>query len=114
MSIRENIELYHTLDLEKYLEILGREWGAEKHPSQAGVLMVDGLPFYSPKKIEDHISFLGFNKVPLPYPLLQVLIGHPELVPDDVFVRWTQEQELILECTFGELRRQINRDSDVT
>lgn len=109
MSIRENIEVYHSLDLDKFLEILKCEYGSIKHPSQAEVFIVDNLSFYSPTYSLDHVSILGFNNFPLPYTIVQVLIDHPDLIPDNVFIRWTQEQELIFECTLGELRnKQIN------
>ncbi len=104
MSIRENIEIYYPLRIEQYLEALSREEGAQKHPDQAGAFIVEGLPFYSPKYVEDHISILSFNKVPLPYPLLQTLVEHPELVPDAVLIRWTIEQDLLLDSTMGEMR----------
>jgi len=104
MSIRENIELFCNLDLTKYLEVLNQEFEAQTHPTQADAFIVEGIPFYTPKVQDDHISVLGFNKIPLPYPLLRALIEHPELAPDDTVVRWTQEQGLILESTLGELR----------
>jgi hypothetical protein len=104
MSIRENIELFGNLDSTKYLDVLNQEFRAQKHPAQEDALIVDGLPFYEPKDQDDHISILGFNKIPLPYSLLQALIEHRELASDDTIVRWTQEQELILESTLGELR----------
>ena len=60
MSIRENIEIYHHLDLDQFLEILKREHGLVEHPSQAGALMMDNVSFYSPRYSEDHVSILGF------------------------------------------------------
>ena len=109
MSIRENIELFGNVNSIKYLDVLNQEFKAQKHPAQENALIMDGLPFYEPKDQDDHISILGFNKTPLPYSLLQSLIEHPELVPDDTVVRWTQEQELILESTLGELRERIEK-----
>lgn len=82
------------MDLEKYREIFGKEYDAQKHLSQPDSFIVDHLPHYSPKHDEDHISILGFNKIPLPYSPLQEIIDHPELVPDDALIRWTIEQEL--------------------
>ena len=46
--------------------------------------------------------YLDFNKIPISYSIVQALIEHRELAPDDVIVRWTQEQELIFESTLGE------------
>src|SRR5688572_8317905 len=104
MSVRENIELFCNLNLTKYLEVLNQEFEAQTHPTQPDAFIVEGLPFYRPRDQDDHISILGFNKIPLPYPLLQALIEHPELASDDTVIRWTQEQELIFESTLGELR----------
>lgn len=110
MSIRENIEVYHSLDLDQFLKILKREYGSIEHPSQAGALIVDNLSFYSPRYSIDHVSILGFNKIPLPYTIIQALVEHQELAPDDAVICWTQEQELILECTLGELRKRQTAD----
>ncbi len=106
MSVRENIEIYYPLRVEQFLETLSHEDEAQKHPDQAGAFIVEGLPFYRPRYVEDHISILSFNKVPLPYSLLRTLVEHPELVPDDVLIRWTIEQELLLDTTIGEIRRK--------
>ena len=109
MSIRENIELFGNLDSTKYLDILNQEFKAQEHPVQDAALLIDGLPFYEPKDLGDHISILGFNKIPLPYSLLRALIEHPELAPDNPMVRWTQEQELISESTLGGLRKLLDK-----
>jgi hypothetical protein len=106
MSVRENIEIFHPLDTKTYLEILKDEYGARDHPSQPDSYLIDnpGTPFYEPKEIDDHVSILGFNYALLSNLLIQAIIGHPELVPDEVLIRWTQEQDLVLENTAGELR----------
>jgi hypothetical protein len=106
MSIRENIELYGFGGLDDYRRILVEEFGAKEHPAQPGALMLEGFPFYSPRQAEDHVSILSFNKVPLPFGLVTALITHPELFPDEIVIRWIQEQELIFECTLGVLRSQ--------
>jgi hypothetical protein len=108
MSIRENIELYHSLDLQKYLQILSEEFHAQQHPSEPNAYMAEGLPFYQPRQLGDHISILGFNKIPIPDSVVEALIQHPELIPDNALIRWTQEQELIFEGTVGELRQHPN------
>ncbi len=41
--------------------------------------------------------------MPLPGSLIQALVGHPELFPDDIHILLTQEQELILEVAPGSL-----------
>ena len=107
MSIRENIEIYHPIDVDEYLSILQNEFNVRSHPSQPGCFLIgaDGLPFYEPRQIEDHVSILGFNAVPLSDDLIQALIDHPEIVGDEVVVRWTQEQDLIVETTIGDLRK---------
>jgi len=103
MSVRESIELYCKLDLEKYLEILGNEYVAQRPPSQPDEFVVDDLQYYSPKHNNDHIAILGFSKIPLPYSFLQAFIDRPDLVPDEVLDCWTIEQELLLEVLIGEL-----------
>ena len=112
MSIRENIELYHPLNLDQFLETLKRNYGLIEHPSQTGALILDGLSFYSPRVSGDHISILGFNKAPLPYLVIQALVEHPKFAPDHVVIRWTQEQELIFEGTLGDLRKLQNNDPE--
>lgn len=87
MSIRENIEIYHPLDLDQFLEVLKRDDGVVEHPSQAGALIADNLPFYSPRISEDHVAVLGFNKIPLPDTIIQSLVDHPGLAPDDTIIR---------------------------
>lgn len=102
MSIRENIQLHGKLDIEKYLELLQ----AQVHPDQENAYVVDGTPFYKPQEVEDHIFILGFNNMLLPYSLIQILVDHPELISDSAVVNWTQEQDLILKDTVGNLRRK--------
>lgn len=105
MSIRENIQFFRGFDIEEFLNILREEYDAIEHSDQSGDFLVEGIPFYKPHQFEDHVSILGFNYIPLPDTLIQALIDHPELAPDDTIVRWTQEQDIILEATLGELRR---------
>ena len=106
MSVRENIELYGLPDKEQYIEILTSEFGAARHPSQDGAYIPESLPFYAPRLANDHISILSFNNIPLPYSLVVALVVHTELFPDDILVRWTQEQDLLFEATLGQLRGQ--------
>ena len=84
MSVRENIQIFHHFDVDTYLEVLRAEHGAKDHPTQPGCYFVDDLPFYEPKEMDEYMSVLGFNLVPLPGVLLDALASHPELVPDDV------------------------------
>ncbi len=110
MSYRENLEVYHPLDVEKYLEVLKTEHGAIEHPAQRGSFLIGEpkLPFYKPQKTEDHAFILGFNWVPLSASLLKALVDHPELAPDETLIRWTEEQELIFEATLGDLRQRFS------
>jgi len=107
MSVRENIELYGLSDEEQCVEILLNEFGAVKHPNQADACILKSVPFYVPRLAEDHISVLSFNNTALPDSLVEALVDHPNLFPDDILIRWTQEQELIFEATLGELRGKI-------
>lgn len=108
MSIRENIQIFHKLDIEEYLEILEKEYGAREHPIQANSHLIDDpkLPFYQPTQCDEHVFIMSFNYAPLSSLLIQALIDHPELIPQNALVRWTAEQELILENAIGELRSQ--------
>jgi len=112
MSIRENLEIFAKIDLENYLRVLRSDFRARKHPSQDGALIADGCPFYVPREQGDHISILGLNKVPLPYSLIQTLVERPDLAPDEMFIRWTQEQDLIWEGTLGELRKHAKNAAE--
>ncbi len=109
MSVRENIELYGGIDDERYLHTLTVEYGAVPHPNENRAYVVEGLPFHETQVVQDHLSVLSFNNLPLPDAILEALVLHPELFPDDVLVRWTQEQDLILEATLGQLRGQAAR-----
>ena len=106
MSVRENIQIFHQFDVETYLEILKTEHEAKDHPAQPGCYLADDLPFYKPNQTDEYVFVLGFNCVPLPGLLIEALASHPELVPDDVLIRWTIEQELLLDTTMGEIRSQ--------
>jgi hypothetical protein len=107
MSVREVIRFFHQFDPEAYLSILMREQGASPHPSQPNAYMVDELPFYKPQEAEEYVFVVGFNHVPLPSILIEALATHPELVPDEVLVFWTIEQEVLAEKTMGEVRNKI-------
>ncbi len=104
MSVRENIELYGLEDAEQYVEVLSSEFGAARHPHQDDAYILEQQPFYAPRPVDDHISILSFNNRPLPDSLIQALVRHPETFPDDILIRWTQEQELLFEATLGQLR----------
>ena len=97
MSIRENIQFFHTIDIEKYLDTLVAENGVQIHPSQPDAYLIDGLPFYRPKQSDDYVFIMSFNKAPLSPKLIRTLANHPELASGDTPFRWTQEQELIAE-----------------
>jgi hypothetical protein len=107
MSVRENIEASPPFDTKTYLEILKNEYRAREHPEQPGSYLIGNpdLPFYEPKQFGDHVTVLGFNYALLSNLLLQAIIDHPELVPDETRIRWSQEQDLVMEKTAGELRK---------
>jgi hypothetical protein len=107
MSVRENIQFFHRFDPGEYLRILAVEHGARAHPNQDGAFLVDGLPFYTPQQFDEHTFILGFNMAPLSQILIQAVISHPELVPDQIFIRWTQEQDLIAEGTLEDFRQML-------
>jgi hypothetical protein len=104
MSVRENIELYGLQDEAQIMDVLVDELGAVEHPNQENAYILGNQPFYTPRFAENHISILSFNNTPLPDSLVEALVDHPEVFPDDILVRWTQEQDLIFEATLGELR----------
>ncbi len=97
MGLRENIQIFHPIDIERYLEMLKTAYGAQEHPQQAGAFLIEGLPFYAPQLAAGYVFVLGFNMLPLSHLIIQALAEHPELIPENVLVRWTQEQELIFE-----------------
>ena len=106
MSVRENIQIFYRFDIDTYLAILKDEHGTKVHPGQSGCYLIEDLPFYEPKWIEDHISILGFNYAPLSELLIQALVNHPEVIPDEAVVIWLIEQEMLLEKTFRQLRNK--------
>jgi hypothetical protein len=97
MGIRENIQIFHAIDIDRYLDILIRKYRSEKHPRQDGAYLIDGLPFYKPLPAEGYVFILGFNMAPLSYVLIQALADYPELAPGDTRVLWTQEQDLVMD-----------------
>lgn len=104
MSIHENIQIFHNVDIEKYLAILFREYGAIEHPEQADAYLLEELPFYKPQMGEGYIFILSFNMRPLSYLLIQALAEHSDLAPAETKILWTQEQELLLDTEVGELK----------
>jgi hypothetical protein len=91
MSVRENIELYGLPDEEQYVEILISEFGAAKHPNQAGTHILESLPFHALRLAGDQLSMLSFSHTPRPDSLIEALVDHSDLFPDDMLVRWTEE-----------------------
>ena len=107
MSLRENTQIYHPVNIERYLEILKTEYGAQEHPQKDGAFLIDGLPFYMPQMAEGYVFVLGFNMMALPHALLRALIDYPELIPPETKVRWTAEQELVMEADMEVVRNQL-------
>lgn len=112
MSHRECIQVFNTVDIQAYLGILKDEFGAKPHPHQPDAFLVGDppLPFYQPQVVMDHLSILSFNYWPLSISLVQALISHPELASKTTKVRWTAEQELIIEGTLQELKKLLEED----
>lgn len=107
MSVKENIQFFHRFDPAVYLDILKNERGAINHPSQPNAYIANEVPFYEPKLIDDHVSVLGFNYFALPSVLIDALATHPELVPDEVIVCWSIEQDLLWKSTMGKVRKSL-------
>ena len=107
MSIRERIIFKSSFDLDKYISILREEGGAVDHPAQQGAFMVDGLPFYRPQQVNDEISVVSFNHLPLPDTLIFALASYPDLVPDSTLVWWLIEEDLCFESNMGEIRARF-------
>ncbi len=107
MSVKENIQFFYRFNIEAYLILLQEEQCAIQHPSEPGAYIVENMPFYQPKQIENHVSVLGFNYFPLSSALITVLATHPEIVPDEVLVCWTAEQDLIWKGTMRKVRKSL-------
>lgn len=103
MSLRENIQIFHPVDIDRYLEILKTEYGAREHPQKDGAFLINELPFYTPQLAEGYVFVLGFNMMALPHALLQALV---DLIPSETQVCWVAEQELIMEAEIGTVRKQ--------
>ena len=103
MSLRENIQIFYPVDIERYLDILKTEYGAKEHPQQEDAFLIDGLPFYAPQLVEGYIFVLGFNMVPLSHLLIQAPAEHSELIPGSAKIQWTQEQDIVFDTTLRNL-----------
>ena len=101
MSVRQCLWILYPVDVEKYLEVLRNEYGAREHPAEPEAFIIGdpGLPFHRPRLIGEELAISGFNRVPLPFEVLEALLDHPELVPGTAKLRWSEEQELILLAT---------------
>ncbi len=107
MSVKENIQFFHKFNTDVYLILLQKEQGATKHPFEPSAYIVENMPFYQPRQIEEYVSVLGFNYFPLSSALITVLATHPEIVPNEVIVCWTAEQDLIWKGTMGKVRKSL-------
>lgn len=109
MSYRECIQVFHPVDVQKYLTVLQTKFEAHPHPQEPDAFLMDTppLPFYGPKIIEEHLSILSFNYLPLSANLIWALINHPELAPETTMVIWTAEQDLIIKGALESLKRQL-------
>ena len=102
MSIRENIQIFHPIDIEEYLKILKTKYGAQEHPKQAEAFLIEELPFYAPRQAEEYVFILGFNMAPLSLVLIQALADSLDLAPKNTRILWTQEQYLIMDILLND------------
>lgn len=109
MSYRECIQVFHSVDSQKYLTVLQIEFAAHPHPQEPDAFLMDTppLPFYRPKIIEEHLSIMSFNYRPLSANLIWALINHPELAPETTIVLWTAEQDIIFKGALVSLKQQL-------
>ena len=56
MSIRENIQVFHPISIEAYLDVLRDAYGLEIHPRQPDAYLIGGLPFYRPQQTEEYVE----------------------------------------------------------
>ncbi len=113
MSIIENIEVFHRVDVDRYLIVLLNEFGARPNPNQRGTFLIDDppLPFYRPRQFDNRLSVLGFNYTPLSSLLILALIDHSDLAPAGTIVRWSAEQEIVAQGSLSELAMLFGEDS---
>jgi hypothetical protein len=109
MSVHESLRVYYPVDLNRYLQALIAEFGASPHPSLPGVLLVGlpSLPVFAPRHLDNQLSVLSFNYLPIPHAIIQALVKHPALVPPDTPVRWTLEQDLVFAGTLRQLQKRM-------
>jgi len=111
MSYRECIQVFHPVDIQKYLAVLQTEFEARPHPQEPGAFLIDTppLPFRQPRIIEEHLSILSFNYLPLSANLIWALINHPELALATTIVLWTAEQDLVIKGALESLKQQLGK-----
>jgi hypothetical protein len=109
MSFYESLRVYHSLDVDNYLDLLRKNYGAQPHPQQPKSFLIGQppLPFHKPTLREDYFCILSFNYWPLSIALIQALVDHPEFVPPTTRVLWTAEQDLIYEGKLKNLARRL-------
>ena len=113
MSQYECIEVFHPVNLDRYLWVLVLQFGVRYHPEEVRAFLIDDppLPFYRPKRFDNKLSILGFNYTPLSSLLILALIDHPELAPATTIVRWMDEQEVIAQGTLADLAEQFGEQA---
>src|SRR5579859_3938904 len=109
MTYRECIWVEHEVDVFQYLAVLTGEFGAIANDGAAGSFLIGDppLPFYEPQLIDGRLAITGFNRIPLSPLLLEALVKHPELVPPETPVRWTEEQDLLIHITLERVDRRL-------
>lgn len=113
MSYREYIQIFHPVDIQRYLWVLTIQFRMRPNPEQLSTFTIDDppLPFYRPKRLENYVSVLGFNYTPLSSLLILALIDHPDLAPMTTIVRWMAEQEVVAQGTLDDLARQFGENA---
>lgn len=105
MSYRQSIHVFHPVNVEQYLAVLQQDYGARPNPEEPGAYLIGDppIPFYTPTLIDNQLSIVGFNHVPLPPSLLEALATHPDLVPPMAEVQWLEEQDLLADGTLADM-----------
>ena len=97
MGLRESIQIIHPVDIDRFLDFLITEKGAEEHHQQPGAYLVDSLPFYKPQNAEGYVFILGFNMLPLSSVLIQALAERSDFAPGNTRILWILEQDILLD-----------------
>src|SRR5690242_2248857 len=109
MTYRECIWVDHAVDVDRFLAVLKSEYGARANEMIAGSFLIGDppVPFYAPRLIDGRLAITGFNRFPLSPLLVEALGRHPELAPPETPLRWTEEQDLLIEGALERVDRRL-------